>query len=167
MVRIRLVRPEELGVLQAIELAAGEVFHDVGMPEIAGDEPLSLEQLDGYRRVGRAWVVDDGGPVAYVVTEPVDGFEHIEQVSVHPDHARRGLGRRLIDHVASTARVAGVPALTLTTFVDVPWNAPYYERLGFEVLPEDGMTPGLLAIREQETAHGLYRWPRVTMRREL
>ena len=25
------------------------------------------------------------------------------------------------------------PTLTLTTFRDVPWNAPYYERMGFVV----------------------------------
>jgi hypothetical protein len=28
----------------------------------------------------------------------------------------------------------GLAALTLTTFTDVPWNMPYYERLGFRHL---------------------------------
>ncbi|MZD06511.1 GNAT family N-acetyltransferase, partial [Streptomyces sp. SID5785] len=55
----------------------------------------------------------------------------------------------------------------LTTFRDVEWNAPYYARLGFRVLAEDEVTPGLARIRAAEAAHGLDRWPRVCMRREL
>jgi ribosomal protein S18 acetylase RimI-like enzyme len=45
-------------------------------------------------------------------------------VSVHPRCARRGVGRALIDHLADHARATGAPALTLTTFADVPWNGP-------------------------------------------
>ena len=43
-----------------------------------------------------------------------------------------------------------MPAVTLTTFRDVPWNAPYYERLGFRTLAADEITPGLAAIRAHE-----------------
>jgi predicted N-acetyltransferase YhbS len=84
-------------------------------------------------------------------------------VSVHPDRAGQGIGRRLIDHVGAWA---GTP-LTLTTFAEVPWNAPYYERLGFRRLRDEELTPAMRAIRAEEAAHGLDRWPRVVMRREL
>jgi GNAT superfamily N-acetyltransferase len=100
-------------------------------------------------------------PVAYLVAEPVDGALHVEQVSVHPAHARSGIGRALLDEVGAAG------PLTLTTFADVPWNAPYYARLGFRVLPESEWTPGLRAIRAREAAIGLDRWPRVCMRREV
>jgi GNAT superfamily N-acetyltransferase len=92
---------------------------------------------------------------------------HVEQVSVHPDHARRGIGAALIEHVAGWAGERGSAALTLTTFADVPWNGPYYERLGFRVLAGADLTPGLRAVRAQEAAHGLDEWPRIAMRREL
>ncbi len=92
---------------------------------------------------------------------------HIEQVSVRPDSARRGLGRALIEHVADHAAAAAIPALTLTTFVHVPWNAPYYARCGFRRLTEAELTPGLREVRSQEAAHGLDRWPRVAMHREV
>lgn len=62
------------------------------------------------------------------------------------------------------AREDGLTALTLTTFTDVPWNAPYYARLGFRALSESELTPGLRRIRAEEAAHGLARWPRVCMR---
>ena len=59
------------------------------------------------------------------------------------------------------------PALTLTTFTEVPWNAPYYLRCGFRVLADTEITPELRAIRTAEAARGLDAWPRVCMRRDL
>ncbi|HUY50330.1 MAG TPA: GNAT family N-acetyltransferase [Streptosporangiaceae bacterium] len=108
-----------------------------------------------------------GRPIAYLIADLVDGSLHVGQVSVHPGSARRGLGRSLLDHAAAQAAAAGVPALTLTTFTQVPWNAPYYERCGFRCLDGAGLTPGLREIRRWEAAHGLDRWPRVCMRRDL
>ena len=58
-------------------------------------------------------------------------------------------------------------SLTLTTYVHVPWNGPYYERLGFRYLTTEEETPGLRAIRARERALGLEVRPRVSMRRSL
>ncbi|MFD3937346.1 GNAT family N-acetyltransferase [Streptomyces sp. NPDC058611] len=167
--RLRAVRADELPLLQDIERAAGLCFRDVGMPEIADDEPLPLGELARYERAGLAWVAVGGTglPAAYLIADRVDGCLHVEQVSVHPAYARRAVGRSLLEHLAGRARGKGVPALTLTTFADVPWNAPYYDRCGFRRLAEDELTPGLRRIRAQEAAHGLDRWPRVCMRRTL
>jgi GNAT superfamily N-acetyltransferase len=166
---IRPARPADLASLRDIEQAAGLAFRDIGMAEIADDELPSLEELDEYRRAGRAWVAVDGAdrPVAYLIADRVDGNLHVEQVSVDPAHAHQGIGRALIEHLAGLARAEGVRALTLTTFTDVPWNAPYYERCGFRRLAEDELTPGLRALREREAEHGLDRWPRTCMRRDL
>ncbi|MFF7718164.1 GNAT family N-acetyltransferase [Streptomyces luteogriseus] len=170
--RIRLATRAELPALQDIERAAGAPFRDLGMPEIADDEPPALDELERYRRAGRCWVAVDERderdlPAAYLLAEPVDGALHIEQVSVHPRAARRGVGRALLAHAADRAREEGLAALTLTTFTDVPWNAPYYARLGFRTLPEADLRPGLRAIRRAEAGHGLDRWPRVCMRKPL
>jgi GNAT superfamily N-acetyltransferase len=167
--RIRAVRLDELPVLQDIERAAGQCFRDVGMPEIAEDEPLTLGELARCHHAGLAWVgADDAdAPIAYLIADRVDGNLHVEQVSVHPDSARRRVGRSLLEHLAAHARSEGVPALTLTTFTQVPWNAPYYARCGFQLLDDSGLTPGLRKVREREAAHGLDRWPRVCMRRAL
>lgn len=113
------------------------------MPEIADDEPLPLDVLARYQQAGRAWVATDAtdAPVGYLIADVVDGNLHVEQVSVHPRSARRGVGRRLLDHLADRATATGVPALTLTTFADVPWNAPYYARCGFLTLDDRDLTP--------------------------
>ncbi|MEV7520527.1 GNAT family N-acetyltransferase [Streptomyces sp. NPDC091371] len=171
--RIRAARRDELTALQDIERAAGLCFRDIGMPEIADDEPLPVEELARYLTTGLAWVAVDGDdagaapPVAYLIADRVDGGLHVEQVSVRPDHARRGIGRALLEHLAERAVQEGAPALTLTTFTEVPWNAPYYERCGFRALEDSSLTPGLREIRAREAEHGLDRWPRVCMRRTL
>ena len=65
------------------------------------------------------------------------------------------------------ARAAGgLPALTLTTFAKVPWNAPYYLRCGFRVLDDAEVTAGLRATRQRAAAAGVDRLARVCMRRD-
>jgi GNAT superfamily N-acetyltransferase len=166
---IRPARRGDFAVLQQIELEAGRAFGDIGMHEVATDDPFSIAELDAYHAAGHAWVATDGDdwPIAYLVVDIVDGNLHIEQVSVRPAFGRRGIGLALIDHVARWARALGMPAVTLTTFRDVAWNAPYYERRGFRMLAADEITPGLAAIRAHEADEGLDRWPRVCMRREI
>jgi GNAT superfamily N-acetyltransferase len=155
--------------LAALERAAGLAFAAVGMPEVAEDAPPGAATLLEYQDDGRAWVaVDDADrPVAYVVYDVVDGCAHVEQISVHPDWARAGIGRALLDHVSAVAAVHGLEAVTLTAFAHVAWNAPYYQRIGFRPVPDDELTPGLAAIRERESARGLDRWPRVCLRRDV
>lgn len=166
---IRRARPDDLDGLRDIERAAGSVFRGLGMDEIAEDEPPTVEELAAFQTDGRAWVAVDAAdrPVAYLLVEPVDGNAHIEQVSVHPDHAGQGIGRDLLEVAADWARDHDLTGLTLTTFSHVPWNAPYYERIGFQTLGEHDVTEGLRAIREHEATLGLDRWPRMVMRRGL
>jgi GNAT superfamily N-acetyltransferase len=159
---IREASLTDLPALRDIERAAGAPFRDLDMAAIADDEPLSVDELAVFQRAGRAWVYGDP-PVAYFLVEVIDGYAHIEQVSVHPGHSRQGIGRRLVDHAGAWARARGLAGLTLTTFTDVPWNAPYYERLGFRVVTD--LSPGLRAVREHEAELGLDKWPRVVMRR--
>jgi GNAT superfamily N-acetyltransferase len=92
---------------------------------------------------------------------------HVHELDVHPQHARQGLGRRLIQEVAHWARAQGASALTLTTFADVPWNGPYYTRLGFRILDEAARTPALRKIRHAEEAAGLPMAHRICMQLDL
>jgi len=166
---IRAARTSELPVLQAIEVAAGRPFAGIGMAEVARDDPPDLPVFAAGQRAGLLWVMagDADEPVAFLLADVVDGCLHVEQVSVHPDWARRGLGRALLEHAATRAAADDLPALTLTTFADVPWNGPYYARCGFRILSDPEVTPGLRAIRRHEAGLGLDTWPRVCMRRDL
>lgn len=139
------------------------------MDRVADDDPASTEELASYAETGRAFVAADATdrPMGYVILDVIDGAAHIEQVSVHPCHARQGIGRALIEQATQWARRQDLDCVTLTTFVEVPWNGPYYERLGFRYLTPEEETPELRAIRERERAHGLDAWPRACMRLPL
>ena len=166
---IRPPRRDELEALVAIEREAGALFTTVGMPEIAYDDPGTVPELEPFRADGHAWVAVDAAnrPVAYLISVVVDGCAHVEQVSVAPAHARRGLGAALIDHLAAVAATEGRPAVTLTTFRDVPWNAPYYERLGFRVIAPADQGPELAALVAEEAERIPGDAPRVAMGRAV
>jgi GNAT superfamily N-acetyltransferase len=166
---VRRVRPADVGRLQAIQLAAGDAFREIGMNAVAESPPMAAESWSGYRTAGRAWVAadDHDEPVGFVVADVVDGCAHIEQVSVHPAHAGQRIGAALLDHVASWASRHGLPALTLVTFRGVPWNAPYYERLGFRELAAGETTPGLAALAAAAAQGSRDRSVRVCMRRDI
>ena len=166
---IRDARPEDLSKMRGIEAAAGEVFRLVGMAAVADDPPPALDALAVYQQDGRAWVATDSAdePIAYILLGVVDRFAHIEQVTVHPRYALRGIGRTLIEEAARWAGARGLHGLTLTTFEEVPWNAPYYRSLGFQQVPESQWSEGIRQIVQSERDHVLAAWPRVVMQKAV
>ncbi|MBD0322205.1 MAG: GNAT family N-acetyltransferase [Aldersonia sp.] len=155
--------------VREIEAAAGQTFRTVGMDRIADDAAPSAERLARYVQKQRGWVwAADGEPAAgYLLVDIVDGHAHIEQVSVHPDYAGRRIGAALVEYAVQWGAARSLDVVTLTTYRDVAWNAPYYWRMGFRPVPENRLGAGLRTIRQREIQAGLDEWPRVTMRRCL
>lgn len=163
---IAAARREDLTRLAAIELAAARLLAGYA-PESVLNETTSLEVLERARRAGHLWVVlADGLPVAFAHVELIErDAVHLEEIDVHPDHGRRGLGTKLVLEVCQWAASNGYGAVTLTTFRDAPWNLPFYARLGFGVLAPEQVSAALRAIVEDETRRGLDPSRRVVMRR--
>jgi GNAT superfamily N-acetyltransferase len=162
---LRRARPEELAVLPEVEHLAAQQFLQSAHPFAARLESQSLEQLREYQRHGGVWVAAtaEGGIAAFVLCKEVDGAAYIAELDVHPAHARQGLGRALFEVLKRHARERGYRAMLLTTFRDVPWNAPNYERWGFRIMRDEEVGPGLRVIREHETRMGLPEASRVCM----
>lgn len=96
----------------------------------------------------------------------VEGAAHLEQVSVLPAFGRQGIGRRLVDAAADAARQRGHRELTLRTFAEVPWNAPFYQRCGF-VVTEPASAFELSLVQAEERLGLLALGARVQMTRVL
>lgn len=152
-----------------IENDSAVIFAAIGMAEIEDDPPNSLATLGAAQQAGNLWVAcdDDDVPVAFALVLTVDGLPHIQELDVMHRFQRRGIGAGLVARIAGEARAAGAPAVTLTTFSDVPWNGPYYARLGFRTLMPEELTPGLRAIFREEQEAGLDMDRRSAMRLEL
>ena len=158
---LRPARPDDVSRLRAIEIAAGTLFADTPHAFVVDHPPPEAEELLGAAEVIVA--VDDGDePVGYARIELVGGQPHLEQLSVDPAHGRTGIGTALLDAVQAWA---GHRPVTLTTFRDVAFNRPYYERRGFVVVPEAEWTPALRALVQEEATSGLDPTTRVVMRR--
>jgi GNAT superfamily N-acetyltransferase len=162
---IRPARPNDLAALPSIEHAAAIHFRTTPYAYLA-DEPLSDEADLNHEYV---WVAVDPAdqPIGFALVHLLPESVHLHELDVHPDYARQGLGRRLVATVADWARARGATALTLTTFDDVPWNGPYYTRLGFRTLDLATLSPGLQAVRQGEAEAGLPMADRICMQLDL
>ena len=147
---IRPATEVDLPRLVEVEIEAGQAFRTVDMPEIADSVP-DMSQLREAAAAERVWVTEVGTELAgFITAELMDGNAHVAQVSVAPDYGRLGIGRAMIELVEDWGRSAGCPATTLTTFRSVPWNAPYYARLGYTVLADHQAGPELLRTMTYE-----------------
>ncbi|MEV0995527.1 GNAT family N-acetyltransferase [Nonomuraea sp. NPDC050202] len=156
---VRWAEKNELPGLIAIELAADGLFEQVGIVFPPGT--TQIEEVDDPGAV----LVEGEPPVGFALVGWVDGNLHLEQLAVRPDNMRQGAGGRLMAAVIDHAAAAGAPAVTLTTFRDVPWNAPWYERHGFSVMGEAEWGPELRALVRHERDLGIEVAPRVVMHR--
>ena len=156
---IRPARPDEFERLGAIERSAATRFATIGMDDIADGEPTPPEFVAAAAALGGAFVAatddDDDVPVGFILIGLVDRAAHIYELSVSAEHGGRGLGRRLIDEASRFAGAEGVDAVTLSTFRDVAWNGPFYERIGFRYLEEAEWTPGMFLLRQNEELRDL------------
>lgn len=166
---IRRPGSHELLLIQELEVRAARLFLDLDMDVVANDPPPPLQELHEDLLRGRIWVATDDHDalVGYLRTGWVDEAPHLEQVTVDPAHGRRGHGRALIAHAENWGRTMGAGRMTLTTYRDVPWNGPYYQRLGWRELAPDELGPELRTIRAGEAARGLDRWARTAMVKDL
>lgn len=161
-------RQDHLPWLAGIELAAAKML--IGLaPASVLEETTPERRLRQAAADGRLWVAVCGDvPVGFAHVESLaPGTVHLEEIDVHPAHGRRGLGTRLVTTIMDWARQAGRSEITLTTFRSVPWNMPFYSKLGFEELPEPEWLPQLRAIVADETRRGLDPSQRVVMRYRL
>lgn len=159
---VRPAHPSEIETVRDLERASAQRFVGL-MDALAADEPSPASVLASRIETGGLLVAEvDGMVAAFVMFRPVGDGLYIEQIDVLPAFERRRIGAALIDAVgALTGR------LLLSTFRDVPWNAPYYRRLGFTDLDDKKLAPDLVEIRREHLARGLDESLRVFMERRV
>jgi predicted N-acetyltransferase YhbS len=140
---IRLARPQDIELLPEIELSAGTAFAAVkGLEWLSKGDPTSIEAYQVTLAAELLWVAcgDDSLPIGFLGAERFGLELHIAELSVQLDWQQRGIGRRLVETAVHHARLMNLSAVTLTTFRDVPWNAPSYAKLGFKVVSAPSMS---------------------------
>ena len=167
---IRPTRPDEAGLLPAVERSAGQAFR--AYPDLAwlaaGDD-LPDEHHALRIAEGLSWVAVDraDAPFAFLIAERHDDALHIEELDVRQDRQGKGVGRALLRHIVAWAREQGLGTITLTTFREVAWNAPFYAREGFRMVEGEALNMRLRALLASEADRGLKPEGRCAMRLHL
>jgi GNAT superfamily N-acetyltransferase len=166
---IRQATLSDVPALGAIETRAGERYRGLVPDEIPADN-VPESTLCTAASAGRLFVAEaaDGTLVGFsLVVLLGDGSAHLEELDVLPEHGGRGIGTALVGAACGWAKAHGHGKLTLTTFRDVAFNAPYYLALGFRILGPPEITPALAAVIESEHQKRIDLAPRVSMQRDL
>ncbi len=127
--RIRPVTPEDAFQVWGLLRLAGWAEEEAALPQwvtglIAGSAVFYGAE-GGNGLIGMARAISDGVSDAY-----------IQDVVVHPDWRRRGIGVQLVRHVREELSRRGVDWIGL---VATPGNTDFYRALGFETA--EGFTP--------------------------
>lgn len=138
-----------------IDLAAGQLFAPTGLltGEALHDHvpaavfEQAIEAGDVFRLTG-----EDGAVIGFALVSQRGGTLYLDQISVHPDHGRQGLGAALVQHVFTLARQRKLKQVTLSTFRDVPWNGPFYRKLGFREMERKELADWMLDLERIQSA---------------
>ena len=165
---VRLADPEHVDHLPDIERAAATRFGD-SLPESVLSHVTPVDDLAAAQQAGLLWVALEpaGAPVGFAVASICGQRVHLDELDVLPEHGRQGVGSALLEAVEDYALKSDCTEITLTTFRDVPWNAPFYAREGFEALPEQELDAELVRRLSAEASMGLECSRRVAMRKLL
>ena len=155
--RLRLARREDAEAFHRVEDNAASLLREE--PSLAGTViPPIASALDHARMIarGRSLVALHGEDiVGFAAIRAVGRELHLAELSVARAHQRSGVGSLLLRAAIIDARNSGYRAITLNTYRDIPWNAPFYARFGFvEVENFDGR-PHLSQSYEDAAALGL------------
>ena len=162
---MRQATTDDLELLEAIENESDAMFATVfsivsWRPAPSYPKP---SQQSGFILVAS----DNPGsdPIGFAHVLEVPGSSHLEQLSVRPSAAHRGHGRALVEAVKSESRLRGCKRVTLRTFADVPWNAPFYSSCGF--IEGDSDSDFLRDLSAAEQQRGLGYGRRIQMNFDL
>ncbi|TBR38466.1 N-acetyltransferase [Marinomonas agarivorans] len=152
---LRQAYPDELQALISIDDNASQLYAEAGLViEFESDHPFVVDESVRWAEAiqkGLAYVVTNeyDTPIGFMTLDFVDQVPYLDQLAVHPDYMRQGVGSRLLDFAIAWS---DKKPLWLTTYSHIAWNKPYYEKHGFTAVPEEGCGPQLRDILNKQRA---------------
>jgi GNAT superfamily N-acetyltransferase len=149
---IRLAERVDIAALAAIERSAAELFRGTVMEFAIGDPPLDRGTLEAALSKDTLWIAEhEGARAGFLCVSTLGTLLYVDELAVAAEYQGLGLGRALMEVCIADTR-GRFDRIALTTDRELPWNAPFYARLGFEewTNPPAAITAKL----EEEFAHG-------------
>lgn len=168
-IKIRSGTQDDLPHLAGVERDAAQLYATVGYDYCVDGPVRDREECERALNDGAVFVaVSPKDEIAgFALAWRVDRAAHLLELGVSQQYQGHGFGRRLVARTEDWARQDGRREITLTTYRDVPWNAPFYNRLGYQIFEPEDFRPGLREIQADEARWGFAFKPRVAMRKDL
>jgi putative acetyltransferase len=134
--QIREARLDDVPAVKAIhkaavrQLCAGDYTPEQLAAWTASDDASVLSVALRPNSDERMWVAERDGAVAAFASLCGD---QVNAVYVHPDHARRGIGTRLLRKAEEVATAQGVSRLLLSASLTA---VPFYQANGYQIIEE-------------------------------
>ncbi len=142
-ISIRLATIDDLPFLEAIEKSAARKFQEYLNIEDTGTT-VPLQILYQAQNEKLLWVITHKtDKIGFLCARLLDGQPHIEEFSIDFDYQGNGYGKIFLNFFRGWARKSEYKYISLTTDKIIPWNAPYYSRLGFQEIHPDEIMPEL------------------------
>ncbi|WP_333989882.1 GNAT family N-acetyltransferase [Pseudomonas sp. S3(2024)] len=154
---VRRARQNDAAALPAIERSAAELFRtDPTLAWLADTDVASAAQHRQAIDNAYVWIAESATArlAGFIRARAIAKQLHIEELSVSQAFQGQGAGRQLVLAAIEHARLQHMHAVTLTTFRDVPWNAPFYQRMGFVEVEPGEHEAHLLDALQKEIEHG-------------
>ena len=145
---IRPASKSDIDHIWAIDSSATMKFASIpALADLASPEE-SPEKFERWLEHGRVYLVEDlTGPAGFIAAFEIDDVLHVNEIGVHEDRQRRGLGVLLLEAVFKWAQDIAqeknreFARVCLTTYPDVPWNGPWYLKNGFKEVDAEAIGP--------------------------
>lgn len=135
---VRPARVEEVPLAVEIDDDACLLYEEAGLHlELDENHPFVAHEINRWTEAARHQrllfaCAPNGEPIGFAAFDFVDGRPHLDQLSVRRSWMKRGIGRALVARAKAWSIRRG--ELWLTTYGQgIPWNAPWYARIGFVV----------------------------------
>merc|ERR1711939_1023383 len=166
---IRRPRTTDIPLLAQVERSAAQIYRTADLDSLADGATLDPYILITIANAGYLWVAVNrfDQPIGFLGGNYLSGNFHIIELSVAQDYQGHGIGSALVATMSQQVRQGGYRSITLTTFKDLPWNAPWYAKLGFAEVKVQEMGKEFEKLVESEARHGLDPKRRCVMRMVL
>ena len=171
MGKVRLARKSELELLGHIEIDSDLRYLGTSSSHLSAEEPVFTPAVlrEHYWAHDRLLIAEDHNAIVGFIVwgfEGNDEFLGVDQVSVARAYGQQGIGASLMTEVLGIADHRDVPTV-LNTERSIPWNAPWYRRLGFTEVDSLNWTDWMIRTKQEQESVGVSWADRVWMLRPV